>query len=80
MINSFPRGEAVPVSSEAPPILKADHLKVYFDIREGLLRRKVGDIRAVDDVSISLKEGHTLGIVGESGSGKTTLAMAYLAS
>jgi microcin C transport system ATP-binding protein len=78
LINSFPRGEAVPVSPEAPPILKADHLKVYFDIRAGLLRRKVGDIRAVDDVNITLKEGHTLGIVGESGSGKTTLAMALL--
>jgi microcin C transport system ATP-binding protein len=78
LINSFPRGEAVPASPEALPLLKADHLKVYFDIREGLLRRKVADIRAVDDVSICLKEGHTLGIVGESGSGKTTLAMALL--
>lgn len=78
LIDSFPRGEAVPVSSATSPILKADHLKVHFDIREGLLRKKVGDIRAVDDVSISLKEGHTLGIVGESGSGKTTLAMALL--
>ncbi len=78
LINAFPRGEAVPASSEAPPILKAAHLKVYFDIREGLLRRKVADIRAVDDVSFTIKEGHTLGIVGESGSGKTTLAMALL--
>lgn len=78
LINSFPKGEAVPVSPEAPFILKADHLKVHFDIREGLLRRKVGDIRAVDEVSFTLKEGHTLGIVGESGSGKTTLAMAVL--
>ena len=78
LINSFPKGEAVPVSSEAPAILKADHVKVYFEIREGFLRRKVGDIRAVDDISITLKEGHTLGVVGESGSGKTTLALALL--
>lgn len=78
LINSFPTGEAVPVSPEAPIILKADHLKVHFDIREGVLRKKVGDIRAVDDVSFRLQEGHTLGIVGESGSGKTTLAMAIL--
>lgn len=78
LINSFPRGEAVPASSQAPLLLEADHLKVYFDIREGLLRKKVGEIRAVDDVSIQLKEGHTLGVVGESGSGKTTLAMALL--
>lgn len=78
LIHSFPRGEAVPASPDASPLLKTEHLKVYFDIREGLLRRKVGDVRAVDDVSISLKEGHTLGVVGESGSGKTTLAMALL--
>jgi len=78
LIDSFPRGEAVPTSPEASPLLQADHLKVYFDIREGLLRKKIGDIRAVDDVSIVLKEGHTLGVVGESGSGKTTLAMALL--
>jgi microcin C transport system ATP-binding protein len=78
LIDSFPRGEAVPASVGAPPLLKADHLKVYFDLREGLFRRKVADIRAVDDVSIQLKEGHTLGVVGESGSGKTTLAMALL--
>ncbi len=78
LINSFPKGEAVPTSPGAPPILKVDHVKVYFDIRGGFLRRKVGDIHAVDDVSFSLKEGHTLGIVGESGSGKTTLAMALL--
>lgn len=78
LINSFPKGEAVPASDKASTLLKTDHLKVYFDIREGLFRKKVGDIRAVDDVSIALKEGHTLGVVGESGSGKTTLAMALL--
>lgn len=47
-------------------------------MRKGLFRRKVDDIRAVDDVTVTLKEGHTLGIVGESGSGKTTFAMAML--
>lgn len=78
LINSFPRGEAVPAALDAPLLLKTEHLKVHFDIRTGLFRKKVGDIRAVDDVSISLKQGHTLGVVGESGSGKTTLAMALL--
>jgi microcin C transport system ATP-binding protein len=78
LIHSFPRGEAPPVSPQAPLLLKSDHLRVYFDIREGLFRKKVGEIRAVDDISLQLKEGHTLGIVGESGSGKTTLAMALL--
>jgi microcin C transport system ATP-binding protein len=78
LIDSFPKGEAVPASPEEPELLKVDNLKVYFDVREGLFRRKVHEIRAVDDVSLSLKEGHTLGIVGESGSGKTTLALALL--
>lgn len=78
LIESFPKGEAVPVFPTAIPLLRTDHLKVHFDIREGFLRKKVGDIRAVDNVSLTLKEGHTLGIVGESGSGKTTLAMAIL--
>lgn len=78
LIHSFPKGEAVPVLFDAPILLQVDNLKVHFDIREGILRRKVGDINAVDDVSLRLKEGHTLGIVGESGSGKTTLAMALL--
>ncbi|MBS0271099.1 MAG: ABC transporter ATP-binding protein [Proteobacteria bacterium] len=78
LIHSIPKGEAVSVLPDAHPLLKAEHLKVHFDIREGLLRRKVGNIPAVDDVSLILKEGHTLGIVGESGSGKTTLAMALL--
>ena len=78
LINSFPSGKAVSASPTAPILLEADHLKVHFDIREGLFRKKVGEIRAVDDVHIQLKEGHTLGVVGESGSGKTTLAMALL--
>lgn len=78
LINSIPSGEAVCVDSDAQALLTTDHLRVYFDIREGFLRKKVGDIRAVDDVTMVLKEGHTLGVVGESGSGKTTLAMAIL--
>jgi microcin C transport system ATP-binding protein len=78
LLNAFPKGEAVPVPPEARQLLKTENLKVHFAIREGLFRKKVGDIRAVDDVSLTLNEGHTLGIVGESGSGKTTLAMAIL--
>jgi microcin C transport system ATP-binding protein len=78
LMNSFPTGEGVPVDPEAPVLLKTEHLNVKFGIREGLLRRKMGDIQAVDHVNLQLKQGHTLGIVGESGSGKTTLAMAIL--
>jgi oligopeptide/dipeptide ABC transporter ATP-binding protein len=61
------------------PLLDVEHLKVYFPIKSGLLiDRKVAEVHAVDDVSISLSEGETLGIVGESGCGKTTLIRALV--
>jgi oligopeptide/dipeptide ABC transporter ATP-binding protein len=60
-------------------LLDVDHLQVLFPIRSGLLvGRTVGHVHAVDDVSVSLKPGETLGIVGESGCGKTTLIRALV--
>ncbi|WP_259425279.1 ABC transporter ATP-binding protein [Bacillus velezensis] len=53
-------------------ILELKDVKKYFQIRSGFFQRKVGDIKAVDGVSFSLKRGETLGIVGESGCGKST--------
>ncbi|SIR69747.1 ABC transporter ATP-binding protein [Bacillus velezensis] len=53
-------------------ILELKDVKKYFPIRSGFFQRKVGDIKAVDGVSFSLKRGETLGIVGESGCGKST--------
>src|ERR671919_2855621 len=60
------------------PILEVRHLQKYFPIRKGMLRKVVGQVRAVDDVSFTLAEGETLGLVGESGCGKTTTSRCIL--
>jgi peptide/nickel transport system ATP-binding protein/oligopeptide transport system ATP-binding protein len=59
-------------------LLEVKGLKVHFPVRKGLLRRTVGYVKAVDDVSFTLQEGETLGLVGESGCGKSTMGRAIL--
>ena len=59
-------------------LLEVKNLKMYFPMTRGLLRRKVGDVKAVDDVSFKIKKGETLGLVGESGCGKTTVGRCIL--
>ncbi len=59
-------------------LVEVDHLKMYFPITAGIFRAKVGDVKAVDDVTFDIYEGETLGLVGESGCGKSTCGRAIL--
>ncbi len=78
LLHAEPKGEAAPVAASAPVVVEAGPVKVWFPIRKGFLRRVTGHIKAVDGVSLRLRQGETLGVVGESGSGKTTLGLALL--
>ncbi len=62
----------------AAPVLEVRGLRKVFPIRHGFLRRRVGEVRAVDDVSFVIERGETLALVGESGCGKTTTARCIL--
>ncbi len=66
-------------SVTAEKLLEVKNLKMYFPITQGiLLQRKVGDVRAVDDISFFIRKGETLGLVGESGCGKSTTGRSIL--
>jgi len=62
----------------APDLLVVKHLQTWFPIRKGFFSKVVGYVKAVDDVSFTIKKGETLGLVGESGCGKTTTGRSIL--
>jgi microcin C transport system ATP-binding protein len=78
LLAAEPKGLPVKKNDALPEIMTGKNLKVYFPIKKGLWKRTVDYVRAVDDITVSVKQGHTVGVVGESGSGKSTLGLALL--
>jgi len=77
LLSSVPKGDPL-FRENAPPLLTITNLCCSFSIKKGFFRRTVGEIKAVDNVSLIIRKGSTFAVVGESGSGKTTLGLAIL--
>jgi microcin C transport system ATP-binding protein len=78
LLAAEPKGIAPAFDDRAPVVAEAQDVKVWFPIKRGFFRRTIGHIKAVDGISVKVREGQTVGVVGESGSGKTTLGLAML--
>jgi microcin C transport system ATP-binding protein len=78
LLAAEPKGDPLVTDPAAPQVMTGEEIKVHFPIKKGLLKRTVDYVKAVDGISLEVREGHTLGVVGESGSGKTTLGLALL--
>jgi microcin C transport system ATP-binding protein len=78
LLAAEPKPDPAPPQPDAPVVLETNDLKVWFPITSGLMRKVVGYVKACDGLTITLRQGETLGVVGESGSGKSTLGRAIL--
>jgi len=78
LLESEPKGTPGFETGERNIVVRSENLKVYFPVYRGILRRVKGYVKAVDGITVEVKEGRTVGLVGESGSGKTTFGLALL--
>jgi microcin C transport system ATP-binding protein len=78
LLAAEPKPDPAPPRPDEKVVISSNDLRVWFPIKRGLLRKTVGQIKAVDGVTVTVRKGETLGVVGESGSGKTTLGLALL--
>lgn len=78
LLDSEPNQRIAQIQPESGTIIKASNIRCHFPVYKGFFNKKVDTIKAVDNISLELHTGETLGIVGESGSGKTTLGMSLL--
>ena len=78
LLAAEPKGKPLQIHNNAAKVIQGDDVKVWFPVKRGLLKRTVAHIKAVDGISVAVREGQTVGVVGESGSGKTTLGLALL--
>jgi len=78
LLNAEPSGTPKPIIANAAKVIDIKNLRIWFPIVKGILRKVVGNVKAVNNANLNISEGETLGIVGESGSGKTTLALAIM--
>ncbi len=78
LLSAEPSGLPPTEDLSAPVIMETKDLKVWFPIKAGVLRKTIDHVKAVNGVSLMVREGQTVGVVGESGSGKTTLGLALM--
>jgi microcin C transport system ATP-binding protein len=78
LLAAEPKGRPDPAPVDGQEIMASGDLRVWFPIKKGVIRRTVGHVKAVDGITLKVRQGHTLGVVGESGSGKSTLGRALL--